>query len=194
MTQISLEDRGSDCVREAAYDMDKLDLETLRERAQEGANESADNACIYTHHCYEIIASYENDDRAKYAEDLSGGETFAAEDWQKAMTAWAYNIAITVIESDTQTALIELEEAADELIKVLDERDHLLPEDGAWIGPEDLRLSRECPHGWAPHDKEDAAGVHYWLPGELEGCHAVAIQSNGLWLSYTWTAKAAAEA
>jgi len=59
--------------------------------------------------------------------------------------------------------------------------------------PADPRVTSDCPHGWAAHDREDEAGTHFWTEGNLEGCRAVAVKVAGIWLSYTWTPEPAEE-
>jgi hypothetical protein len=173
---------------EALYGMDTLeDIEDVRERAREGAAQDADNVCIYYTDCMDIIRRYESEVHASDVEDLlAGREPFPASEWREAMTAYANAVAYVALSAAANAAVDALEEALS-----------ALQEAAANHGAEEYdapRISRDCPHGWAVHDKEDEAGVCYWSEAELEGCRAVAIRSSGVWLSFTWTPGAAAAA
>jgi hypothetical protein len=173
---INLDTRAADCVFEAAYGMEELDLDALRDAVQNQIASRTESACIYYSSCLKIIDRYESDDRAD--PDALGDEgAHKPSQWRDAMSAYAYAIAYTVIGCEAENLLSELEHCQSVL---------------AHAGAPDVgvapRLSRSCPHGWAPHDREDSDGVYYWRPAELEGCHAIAIRAEcGLWLSYTWT-------
>ena len=177
MPQPNLEAAAVDCIADAAYGMTELDLQELRDNAEEQASSAADSACIYTSACLDIISEYERE--APDAEDMTGGDTYKAADWQQAMTAYAYAVAYTVISRNVHSLLEEIEQAADDLRDAAEA--HGLED------PADPRISANCPHGWAVHDREDAAGTHFWTEGNLEGCRAVARKVAGIWLSYTWT-------
>jgi hypothetical protein len=181
--RINLESRATDAISEALHGMTTYDADALRDALEDRAGEEADNACIYYHHCHDIISDYERD-YGDAAEDMGG--TFTAGQWQEAMVAYAYGIAYAALSSFIADSLKEIEEAADELGDVfLDEYP-----DAPNI---QMQIGRDCPHGWAPHDHEDADGTHHWYPRELEGCHAIAREVSGVWLSYTWTPEPAAE-
>ena len=179
-----LEEAGNTVVYEAAYRMTTLDLDTLREEAQEDANQAADNAVIYNSDALTIINEYASHPAASDAEDNadSSGQTFKPSDWQAAQTAYAYWIALAVIETKISEALDDLEAKANHLLEWLDA--NLTSEAPT---AEDLTLSRNCPHGWAAHDREDVEGTHFWTSGQVDELNAVAIRAEcGLWLSYTW--------
>lgn len=177
MARINLEAAARDCINEAIYGMTELDLQELRDNAEEQASSAADSACTYTSACLDIISDYERE--ADGAEDMTGGATYEAADWQQAMTAYACAIAYTVISQNVHSLLEEIEEAADGLRNAAEA--HGLED------PADPRVTMDCPHGWAVHDREDEAGTCYWTQGNLEGCRAVARKVAGIWLSYTWT-------
>lgn len=183
MARTNLEAAAADCISDAIYDMKTLDLDALRDGAEDMANSAADSTCIYNSDCLEIISRYERD--APDAEDMTGGATYKAADWQQAMCAYAYAIAYTVISRNVHDLLEEIEQAADDLRDAAEA--HGLED------PADPRISSDCPHGWAVHDREDAAGTHFWTEGNLEGCRAVACKVAGIWLSYTWTPEEAEE-
>lgn len=177
MARTNLEAAAADCISDAIYGMTELDLQELRDNAEEQASSAADSACTYTSACMDIISEYECE--APDAEDMTGGQTYEAADWQKAMCAYAYAIAYTVISRNVHDLLEEIEQAADDL------RD--AAESHGLEDPADPRISSDCPHGWAAHDREDAEGTCFWTEGNLEGCRAVARKVAGIWLSYTWT-------
>ena len=110
---------------------------------------------------------------------MTSGQTYEAADWQQAMTAYAYAVAYTVISRNVHDLIEEIEEAADDLRNAAEA--HGLED------PADPRISADCPHGWAVHDREDVAGVCFWTESKLEGCRAVARKVAGIWLSFTWT-------
>ena len=177
MPRPNLEAAARDCIADAIYGMTELDLQELRDNAEDMASSAADSACIYTSACLDIISDYERE--APDAEDMTSGQTYEAADWQKAMCAYAYAIAYTVISRNVHDLLEEIEQAADDL------RD--AAESHGLEDPADPRISAICPHGWAVHDREDAEGNCFWTQGKLEGCRAVARKVAGIWLSYTWT-------
>lgn len=177
MTRTNLEAAAADCISDAIYGMETLDLDALRDNAEEQASSAADSACTYTIACLDIISKYERE--ADGAEDMTSGQTYEAADWQQAMCAYAYAVAYTVIRRNVHNLLEEIEEAADDLRDAAEA--HGLED------PADPRISRDCPHGWAAHDREDEAGTCFWTESKLEGCRAVARKVAGIWLSYTWT-------
>ena len=96
------------------------------------------------------------------------------------MAAYAAAIAYCVLSALAAEKVEEIETARDELA--------VAAADHGYDGDTDEPVvTRDCPHGWAVHDKEDEAGHHYWTEGHLEGCRAVAIRVAGIWLSHTWT-------
>ena len=172
-----LEQYGTSCVGEAIYGIDKLDLDKLREDVSDRVYQDAENACIYTHDCMDIIRDYERE-HGDDADDTSGKE-YKASEWQEAMQAYAYGVAVNAIRHYADEALDKIEEMADLLIDEIP----------ACFGADrdDLRVSLQCPHGWAPHDREDNDGICFWVSKQLDGCNAVAVDAGALWLSYTWT-------
>lgn len=188
--RIDLEDLAAIAVGEIAAQQKSLDIDSLRDEASDRAHEEADNACIYTHHCLTLLQDYESRPEAPNESDM-GGE-FRADQWSEAMTAWAYEVAAAVLNSEMSEAVDALEETRDALLAALGEEPSLqddMPEES------DLRVSFDCPHGWAPHDREDADGICYWSEPHLEGCRALAVKDpkTGVWLSYTWTPEPADE-
>jgi hypothetical protein len=85
------------------------------------------------------------------------------------MTAYAYSVASAYLYQQTAELLSKIEDAADNL-------EAALPADVEIDAP---KVSTDCPHGWAVHDREDDNGIHYWSPGHLEGCSAIAVQAAG---------------
>lgn len=176
-----LEDSARNCLSDVIYDVETLDLDKLREDAQEAAWSAADNACIYYSHCLDIIRDYESDSRAD-PECLDDSKTYKASEWQEAVQAYAFAIAYSVIQAEVSELLGKVEESAESLVDVVNE---LLSDDS--IDASDLRVSLSCPHGWASHDLENEDGVHLWTSRQLDGCNAVAVDAGPFWLSYTWT-------
>jgi len=169
----------ADCI-----DGDTLDLDKLREDISERSFDAAESACIYTHACADIIAHYEGNPRA----DTDGADdcgTFKPSQYREAMQCYAHFIARSIIEAEAFELLDELDEAQEHLV------DALAPLVGDCTSAREahesaFRLSRDCPHGWAAHNREDDAGACYWLSHQLDGCNAVAVPAAGVWLSYTW--------
>jgi len=163
----------ADCI-----DSDQLDLDKLREDINDRSFDAAESACIYTHACADIIAHYEGDPRA----DTEGADdvgSFKPSQYREAMQCYAHFIARSIIEAEAFGLLDELKEAQEHLASVLP----ALVDDA---DESDYRLSADCPHGWAAHNREDEAGACYWLSHQLDGCNAVAVPAAGVWLSYTW--------
>ena len=173
--RINLEKCAMDMLAEIAGDT--FDLDELRDGISDRAHEEADNACIYYHQAQTIIQDYES--QAGLNESELGGE-YRADQWQEAMTAWAYEIASAVLYDESVKALSEIEEYADALCAAVAECDENESPD-----PDDLRVSVDCPHGWAAHDKE-SAGICYWISRQIDGCNALAVNAGPFWLSYTW--------
>ncbi|WP_142850669.1 hypothetical protein [Telmatospirillum sp. J64-1] len=185
-----LESAAADAVYEAAYGMTELDLDKLGEEARERVHIEADNAVIYNSDALAIINEYEGHPAARVAEEEADdfGEVFKASDWQKAQTTYAYLIARAVIGACVEEQLMDITAKAEHLLDVLGSLQRysraVLPSD-----ERELTVSRDCPHGWAAHDREDDEGTYFWTSEQVDGCNAVAIQTeSGLWLSYTWQA------
>ena len=175
--RINLESYAEGTVSDAIYGMETYDASALAEEVQERVRQDAENACIYTHACYQIISDYE---REYTAEDMGG--TYTAEQWQDAMTAYAFGVAYAALSSMTADILSKVDEAAEELVA-------LLSENGQSIDSTNLAMSLSCPHGWAAHDSEED-GACLWLSKQLDGCNAIARDAGPFWLSYTWTPEA----
>lgn len=188
--RIDLEDRAANAVGELALQQKYFDIDALRDEIGDRAHEEAENACIYTHHCLTLLQDYES--RPEVPRESEIGGEYRADQWSEAMTAWAYEVAAAVLYSEMSEAVTALEETRDALLDALGNEPSLADET-----PEesDLRVSYECPHGWAPHDKEDVDGIHYWSEPHLKGRRALAVKDpkTGVWLSYTWTPKPADE-
>lgn len=178
--RIDLNACAKDAVRAAILeDLSKgFSEDELREKVTERLDTEADNACIYTHKCMQIIDEYERE-AGRAAEEYQGGAEYKAEDWQKAMTAWAYCVARAYL---SQAAEEPIQEALDARERVLEVAQGL----GFDGDEEDIEASYQCPHGWAPHDYEEDDGVCVWK--RLEGeCMAVSLDSVGLCFSVCWT-------
>lgn len=157
------------------------DIDDIREAISERSHDAADSACIYYHACEEIISRYETDSRADTDTADDCGYTFKPSEYLNAMQAYAFSIARSIIECEAHTLADDLESALDDITNAVfanSARQH--------ITTNDIRLSADCPHGWAAHNREDDSGVCYWLSRQLDGCNAVAMPVAGVWLSYTW--------
>lgn len=174
-----LEARAQSCIAEALYNVTTYDSRTLRESVMDDyVPQDAENACIYTSDCEEIIRRYEREFGSEAEDICDSGKTYKASEFAEAMVSYANAVAYTAMQSYASTALNELYEAADEIA------------DLAGVSADDLTIGASCPHGWAVHAREDAQGTHFWEPGQLEGCKAIARKVGDVWLSYTWTPEA----
>lgn len=178
--RIDLEERAASMLGELIDEQDTFDAAALEDAIQERAHEEADNCVIYHHWADQIIQDYERHVAAPNESEL-GGE-YRADQHQEASRAWAYEIACAVLNSEAAEALEGVKEDADTLCDAIANQD-----DDQAPDPSELRVSLSCPHGWAAHDKEDDDGTHYWISGQIDGCHALAIDAGPFWLSYTWT-------
>ena len=159
---------------------DRLDVNELLDDICEASYEVADNACIYYHWCEEIISRYESDPRADTDSCDDDCAIFKPSEYQKAMQAYAFYIAKSIIEAEACELVKELEDARDHLAFTLVNR----APDEDYVSK--FRLSADCPHGWAAHDREDDWGACFWVSRQLDGCNAIAVPAAGVWLSYTW--------
>lgn len=179
-TRIDLDVYAKDAVRAAILeDMGKGFSESeLRDAVEERIYVMADDVCISYADCQQIIDDY---DRAvsRDAEEYQGEAEYKAQDWEQAMVAWAYCVARAYL---SQAAQEPIQEALDARERVLEVAQGL-----GFDGDEEaVEVSHDCPHGWAPHDYEEADGVCVWK--RLEGeCTAVSLDAVGLCFSICWT-------
>jgi hypothetical protein len=185
MPRPNLEAAALDCINEAIHGMGTLDLDALRDNADEQTNSAAESVTIYYSDCLDIISRYESEADDSTVDDLTGGKTYTAGEWREAMTAYAFGVAYSVLSHEVSEILQAIDTAADDLATAATA--HGFSDD------DQPRISTDCPHGWAAHDREDEAGTHFWTEGNLEGCRAVAVKVAGIWLSYTWTPEPAEE-
>jgi hypothetical protein len=172
-----LENLAKDILQESAWDKTSFDRREFEEEISDRSHDSAESACIYYHQCFEIISDYERHDAAPNESEMGG--TYRADQYQEAAQAWAYEIASAVISYEAHQLLDEAEEARDDLVSTLDHLEVDYDED-------DIRVGRDCPHGWAAHDREDSDGVYYWVNRQVDGLNSVAVEGGGLWFSFTW--------
>lgn len=176
-----LEAGALDVISEVIYDMKTLDINALRDAVTDHVAETAPNYCSYYSECMDVISRYEGHSACAY--DLSeylANRTFKADEWQDAMQSYANAVAYCVLSALTSELVQKVEEAVSEL-------DSAAEAHGYEGDTDEPVVTTECPHGWAVHDAEDAAGHYYWTERNLEGCRAVAIRVAGIWLSHTWT-------
>lgn len=160
----------------------EIDLDSLREDIDELAHSRAESVCIYTNDCEQIICDYESDPRADTDTADDCGKEYKPSEYRDAMCAYAFWIARSVIQAEASDCVDAIAEAIDDLTAEL-----------ATLGiaaDESLyRLSADCPHGWAAHDRENATGGCFWLSRQLDGLNAVALPCGGVWIGYTWEPK-----
>lgn len=140
----------------------------------DNVHQEADTACIYTSHCLDYISQLES---TYDAEDLGGH--YSAEDWQQAMTAYAFSLVYAAI-SDKLSEAIESAQEQWELFT--DKCDELEQYDY-----DGIELSTDCQYGWESHDYETSDGVMVWtkLEGELTAVSHQIVP--GLWANIAWT-------
>jgi hypothetical protein len=167
--------------------MDKaIDLDALRYAINERTHEAADSACTYWSDCRDIISQYENDPRADCDSADDMGTTYKPSEYREAEQAYAFWIAWSIIQAEANAVVNAIDEAMTELWNELDVLDvDVLDVD--YKSEDDFRLTSDCPHGWAAHDRETKYGTCLWVSRQLDGCNAVAIPVAGMWVSYTWT-------
>lgn len=178
--RIDLDAEATNAVRDAILeDLGKgFSKDDLQEAVADRLYTVADNACIYTHKCMDIISEYERA-ACPDAEEYQGGAEYKPADWEQAMTAWAYCVARAYLSQAAEEPMQEALAARERVLEVAQEL--------GFDGDDDaVEASRECPHGWAPHDYEEADGVCVWkrLDGE---CMAVSFDAVGLCFSVCWT-------
>jgi len=176
---VNLRQTAENVISDAIYGMETLDIDALRESADEQTHSAAESVTIYHADCLDIISRYESESNDADVDDMTGGKTYTAGEWREAMNAYAYGVAYSVLSQEVGELLQAIDTAADGLALAADA--HGFSDD------DEPRISTDCPHGWAAHDREDEQGTHFWSEGNLEGCRAVAVKVAGIWLSYTWT-------
>jgi hypothetical protein len=151
----------------------------LKQRIEdEEGNFDFDSFAPYTHQEIECIEDYESE-FFRDAEDFMGGDKqYTASEWAEARRTYACAIGYAAFGHYFHEAKTTITDAIDELAS-----DDALAD----VEEPQFELSRTCTHGWAPHDRESADGIHYWEPAQLEGCKAIAKQVEGVWITCTWT-------
>lgn len=156
------------------------DVDHAKDAIYEALNNAADSYSL-GHNNLDTIQHLERD-YWREAEEYSDESRYTAAEYSQAMEAYANNLAHAAIMSEGYAVQEEIEKAADELIEAI--TDHTDGEHAP--DASELKLNRECPHGWASHDKEEN-GLSFWISRQLDGCNAVAANIPGGWISYTWT-------
>ncbi len=176
---VNLRQTAENVISDAIYGMTTLDLDALRESADEQTHSAAESVTIYYSDCLDIISRYESEADDSTVDDLTGGKSYTAGEWREAMNAYAFGVAYSVLSQEVAELVQAIDTAADDLATAATAHGHDVTDEP--------RISTDCPHGWAAHDREDEQGTHFWTEGNLEGCRAVATRVAGIWLSYTWT-------
>jgi hypothetical protein len=133
-----------------------------------------DSYCPYYAQQDEVIRDYEAEFGSD-AEDICGGVTYPAWEWQKAQTSYAYAIAYTAFSS-------YLAAAKDDLIEGLHEFESDIKSE---FGAEDIRIcvTSSSLHGWAAHDSELEDGTMIFESGQLDGCNGMERKIGSSWVS-----------
>lgn len=176
---VNLRQTAENVISDAIYGMETLDIDALRESADEQTHSAAESVTTYHRDCLDIISRYESEADDADVDDLTGCKSYTAGEWREAMSAYAFGVAYSVLSQEVAELVQAIDTAADDLATAAPA--HGLNND------DEPRISTDCPHGWAAHDREDEQGTHFWTEGNLEGCRAVATRVAGIWLSYTWT-------
>lgn len=165
-------------IQDNLYDMDTFDHETLEERLDQAVARGAETAVTYPCDALDIISEYEGQ-----ADVEDTGGTFSASEWQQAMTIYAGQVAYAILTQMADAALKEISGAADALADWLESVQNLE------CGPDELRIDRECPYGYAAHTEETPLGdlnLLVWSAGQIDGLNGVSAEVEGVWLSATW--------
>jgi hypothetical protein len=150
-----------------------------------------DSYCPYYIQQDEVISRYERDFGSEAEDICDGGTTYKASEYQQAQTAYAYAIAYCGFSSYFAEAKQELIDALEEFETDAERELHTDTLDMDDVVR--VRLTGQCPHGWAAHDRELEDGTMVWESGQLDGCNGMARQVVGVWVSCCLSAKEKAE-
>lgn len=139
-----------------------------------------DSFAPYTHEETDIINDLEKE-CWRDAEDILADKTYKATEWEDARRAYASALAYTAYSA-------QWEQTKQELIEAIEECDS----DAVDAGCEEpvISLALSCVHGWAAHDREDENGTMFFESRQLDGCHGLARQVLGVWMSVCFTPEA----
>lgn len=187
---INFAEHARTILAEAAYGMTTLDMDDLRESAQEARNAAVDSLTTYTSDCLDIIRDHDREVSDDDLEALIGGETFRAIDWRKAMERHAAAIVDVLLSEAIGEALDELEEADRNLRELAcelgaSEFPEGLEEPGARLEAYKSVLDHFAPSRCA------GTGRNVYSDGQVDGCNAVSDRIGHLTISYSWAPKAA---
>ena len=187
--RMTAEESATEAVAEAL-----ADLATLGDYDRDTIAESAEPPeVIYYAHGQDVISELESE-YGDEAVDLVSGQTYAADDWRDAMMAWANALAYVAHGAEARKALDAAEEAIDGFRNLVAE---VAEACGGEPDPDAATLSRDCPYGWAVHNRETEDGGCVWStepgyynPELLEG-ELLAVSSPVLggrvWVSIAWS-------
>ena len=156
------------------------DLDRAEDEIYEALHSAADSYAL-GHNNLDTIQHLERD-HWRDAEELISGTKYTAAEYSQAMEAYAGALAHAAITAEGYAVKKEIEEAADELIEAITTATNGEHAPDA----SELKFNRQCPHGWASHDKEEN-GLCFWISRQLDGCNSIAANTAGGWISYTWT-------
>lgn len=134
-----------------------------------------DSFCPYYNQQIDVIDGYEREFGADAEDICDSGQTFKASEWQQAQTAYAYAVGYCAFSSYLATAKDEIIEA---LREFGDDVTREFETDDVRV-----RITNDCPHGWAAHNRELADGTMIWESQQLDGCNGMAREINGPWVS-----------
>ena len=177
---IDLESRAADLVRDAITDGEAYDASNLHDSIMDdnAVHEDAAACCTYYTDIDAIIDEYENNAFVPRESEL--GQSFRPDQWRDAKNAWGFEIAYAVLAGTVSDILERIGEAADAMVDAASEHNVSIDTQG-------LMLYRDCPYGWAVLDREDSDGVQHWTNQQVDGMNALAVETDGVWLAYTWT-------
>ena len=148
------------------------DLKEYLVRVQDYDRDTARDAVepdelTYYYEAAEAIRKYEADHYDE-AEAMTSGAEYRAGQWLEAKMAYAQALNYLGRGAELEAELDELEGELEYFNDaVADYFESYYPEFEVYdIKP---RFSRECEHGWAVHNYEDANGVMFWEPNDKTG-------------------------
>jgi hypothetical protein len=156
------------------------DIDQADDAIYEALQSAADSYAL-GHNNLDTIQHLERD-YWREAEEYSNEKQYSAAEYSQATEAYAENLARAAIMAEGYAVRKEIETAADELIEAIRSATNGEHTPDA----SELKLNRQCPHGWASHDKEEN-GLCFWVSRQLDGCNSIAASIPGGWISYTWT-------
>ena len=136
----------------------------------------ADSYCLYYHEQDAVIREYESEFGSEAEDMCDAGQTYKASEYRQAATAYAYAIAYCGF-------VHYFRKSKEELIEALEEFGAAAARELEYDGEIKVQITRQCPHGWASHDRELEDGTMVWRFGQLDGYNGMARAVAGVWIS-----------